>query len=134
MIIPEDITQQQEIPRIEIPDFYANKWLIGLATIIQELANNYTNGNPIWSYYSRDHQMIYSNSKELRQADMKDVRQWIMTLLNPEKQSTARVIKRRFISDGLLKRYCKIIGHKYPDHQCSRCNGDDNIIPEVHLE
>ena len=134
MIIPEDISRQPEIPRIEIPDFYANKRLIGLATIIQELANNYANGNPIWSYYSRDHQMIYSNSKELRQADMEDVRQWILTLLNPEKQSTARAIKKGFISDGLLTRYCKIIGHKYPDHQCSRCNGEDNIIPEVHLE
>ena len=85
MIIPKDIMQQPEIPRIEIPDFYANKRLIGLATIIQELANNYPNGNPICSYYSRDHQMIYWNSKELRQADMEDVRQWIMTLLNPEK-------------------------------------------------
>ena len=49
MIIPEDVSQQPEIPRIEIPDFYANKRLIGLATIIQELANNYANGNPIWS-------------------------------------------------------------------------------------
>ena len=45
-----------------------------------------------------------------------------------------RIIKKGFISDGLLTRYCKIIGHKYPDHQCSRCNGEDNIIPEVHLE
>ena len=54
-----------------------------------------------------------------------------MTLLNPEKQSTARAIKRGFISDGLLTRYCKIIGH---NHQCLRCNGEDNIIPEVHVE
>ena len=50
MIIPEDIMQQPEIPRIEIPDFYANKRLIGLATIIQELTNNYTNGNNLFKF------------------------------------------------------------------------------------
>ncbi|WMV38251.1 hypothetical protein MTR67_031636 [Solanum verrucosum] len=54
MIIPEDIGQQEEICKIEIPSFYANKRIIGISTIIQELANNYLNGNAIWSYYSRD--------------------------------------------------------------------------------
>ncbi|KAG5581794.1 hypothetical protein H5410_052421 [Solanum commersonii] len=24
--------------------------------------------------------------------------------------------------------YCKLIGHKYLDHICSKCNGKDNII------
>ncbi|KAG5585518.1 hypothetical protein H5410_045952 [Solanum commersonii] len=52
MIIPEDIGQQPEIQEIEIPSFYANKRIIGMSTIIQELANNYLNGNAIWSYYS----------------------------------------------------------------------------------
>ncbi|KAG5571461.1 hypothetical protein H5410_061227 [Solanum commersonii] len=52
MIIPKDIGQQSEIPKIEIPSFYANKRIIGISTIIQELANNYFNGNAIWSYYS----------------------------------------------------------------------------------
>ncbi|KAG5585841.1 hypothetical protein H5410_046275 [Solanum commersonii] len=26
------------------------------------------------------------------------------------------------------------IGHKYPDHQCSKCYGEDNVIPAVNLE
>ncbi|WMV51027.1 hypothetical protein MTR67_044412 [Solanum verrucosum] len=66
MIIPEDIGQQEEIRKIEIPSFYVNKRIIGISTIIQELANNYLNGNAIWSYYSRDQLMIYLNSRELR--------------------------------------------------------------------
>ncbi|XP_075096252.1 uncharacterized protein LOC107809276 [Nicotiana tabacum] len=70
MIIPEEIEQQSEIQKMEIPSFYANKRIIGIATIIQELANNYLQGNAIWSYYSRD-------------------------------------------------QYCKLVGHKYPDHICS---------------
>ncbi|KAG5577411.1 hypothetical protein H5410_057545 [Solanum commersonii] len=37
-----------------IPSFYANKRIIGISTIIQELANNYLSG-AIWSYYARDH-------------------------------------------------------------------------------
>ncbi|WMV37707.1 hypothetical protein MTR67_031092 [Solanum verrucosum] len=47
MIIPKDIGEQQEIPKIEIPSFYVNKRIIGISTIIQELANNYLNGNAI---------------------------------------------------------------------------------------
>ncbi|KAG5595850.1 hypothetical protein H5410_037082 [Solanum commersonii] len=73
MIIPEDIGQQEEICKIEIPSFYANKRIIGISTIIQELANNYLNENAIWSYYARDQLMIYSNSRELRKADMDEV-------------------------------------------------------------
>ncbi|KAG5599964.1 hypothetical protein H5410_031334 [Solanum commersonii] len=73
MIIPEDIGQQEEICKIEIPSFYANKRIIGISTIIQELANNYLNGNAIWSYYSRDQLMIYSNPRELRKAVMDKV-------------------------------------------------------------
>ncbi|KAG5620244.1 hypothetical protein H5410_005462 [Solanum commersonii] len=34
----------------------------------------------------------------------------------------------------LLTRYCKLIGHKYSDHICSKCNGEDNVIPDVQLE
>ncbi|KAG5598776.1 hypothetical protein H5410_030146 [Solanum commersonii] len=74
MIIPEDIGQQSEIQKIEIPNFYANKRIIGISTIIQELANNYLNGNAIWSYYARDQLMIYSNSRELRKSDMDEVK------------------------------------------------------------
>ena len=45
MIIPEEIEKENEIPKVEIPNFCANKRIIGIATIIQELANNYLNGN-----------------------------------------------------------------------------------------
>ncbi|WMV30521.1 hypothetical protein MTR67_023906 [Solanum verrucosum] len=73
MIIPEDIGQQEEICKIELPSFYANKRIIGISTIIQELANKYLNGNAIWSYYARDQLMIHSNSRELRKSDMNEV-------------------------------------------------------------
>lgn len=134
MIIPEDIGQQPEITRVEIPSFYANKRIIGLSTIIQELANNYLQGNAIWSYYSRDHLMIYANSKEIRQADMEEVQKWILTLLKPEATPTTRAIKQGFISEELMTRYCKLVGHNYPDHICSKCNQGDDIIPDVQLE
>ncbi|KAG5570303.1 hypothetical protein H5410_060069 [Solanum commersonii] len=47
-----------------------------------------------------DQLMIYSNSRELRKADMDEVLQVNM--------------------------------NKYPDHICSKCNDEDNIIPDVH--
>ncbi|KAG5595678.1 hypothetical protein H5410_036910 [Solanum commersonii] len=134
MIIPEDIGQQEEICKIEIPSFYANKRIIGISTIIQELANNYLNGNAIWSYYSRHQLMIYSNSRELRRADMDEVQRWILSLLKLEERPTTRALKEGFISTELLIGYCKLIGHKYPDHICSKCNGEDHIISDVHLE
>ncbi|KAG5601079.1 hypothetical protein H5410_032449 [Solanum commersonii] len=84
MIIPKDIEQQSKIQKSKIPSFYANKRIIAISTIIQELANNYLNGNAIWSYYARDQLMIYSNSRELRKADMDEVQRWILSLLKPE--------------------------------------------------
>ncbi|KAG5576871.1 hypothetical protein H5410_057005 [Solanum commersonii] len=107
MIIPEDIGQQSEIQKIEIPSFYANKRIIGVSTIIQE---------------------------ELRKSDMDEVQRWILSLLKPEGRPTTRALKEGFILAELLTRYCKLIGHKYPDHICSKCNGEDNIIPDVQLE
>ncbi|KAG5605681.1 hypothetical protein H5410_027173 [Solanum commersonii] len=89
MIIPEDIGQQSEIQKIEIPSFYANKRIISISTIIQE---------------------------ELRKSDMDEVQRWIFSLLKPEERPTTRALKIRFISVELLTRYCKLIGHKYPDH------------------
>ena len=133
MIIPEEIEKQNEIPKVEIPNFYANKRIIGIATI-QELANNYLNGNAIWSYYARDQVMIYANSKELRKSDMDEVQRWILSLLQPEEQPSTRALKKGFISEELLVRYCKLISNKYPDHKCSKCNGEDNVIPTVDLE
>ncbi|KAG5599296.1 hypothetical protein H5410_030666 [Solanum commersonii] len=45
MIIPEKIEKQEEIPKIEIPEFYARKRVIGLATILNELSTNYLSEN-----------------------------------------------------------------------------------------
>ncbi|KAG5582049.1 hypothetical protein H5410_052676 [Solanum commersonii] len=84
MIISKDIEQQPEIQKSEILSFYANKRIIGISTIIQELANNYLNRNAIWSYYARDQLMIYFNSRELRKVDMDEVQRWILSLLKPE--------------------------------------------------
>ncbi|WMV50162.1 hypothetical protein MTR67_043547 [Solanum verrucosum] len=134
MIIPEDIGQQEEIQKIEIPSFFDNKRIIGISTIIQELANNYLNENAIWSYYSRDQLMIYSNSRELRRTNMDEVHRWILSLLKPEERPTTRALKAEIISSELLTRYYKLIGHKYPDYICSKCIGEDNVIPDVQLE
>ncbi|KAG5594501.1 hypothetical protein H5410_035733 [Solanum commersonii] len=128
MIISEDIGQQPEIRKSEILSFYANKRIIGISTIIQGLANNYLNGNAIWNYYARDQLMIYSNSRKLRKSNMDEVQRWILSLLKPEERPTTQALKEGFISAELLTRYCKLIGHKYPDHICSKCNGEDNII------
>ncbi|KAG5632786.1 hypothetical protein H5410_004503 [Solanum commersonii] len=96
--------------------------------VYTELANNYLNRNAIWSYYARDQLMIYSNSRELRKANMDEVQRWILSLLKPEERYTTRALKVGFILAELLTRY---IGHKYPDHICSKCNGEDNIILDV---
>ncbi|WMV49443.1 hypothetical protein MTR67_042828 [Solanum verrucosum] len=134
MIIPEKIEEQEEIQKVEIPSFYAGKRIIGIATILNELTSNYLNNNSIWSYYSREQTMIYSNCREFRASDMEELRQWALSLLKPEQQPTTRAIRKDFISSEIMTRYCKTIGHKYPDHQCSKCQGEDNVIPDVQLE
>ena len=40
MIIPEKIDIQEEIQKVDIPEFYANKRTIGIATILSEMTNN----------------------------------------------------------------------------------------------
>ncbi|KAK4707050.1 hypothetical protein R3W88_033389 [Solanum pinnatisectum] len=134
MLIPEKIEKQNEISIVDIPDFYANKRVIGIATILTELANNYLNNNTIWSYYSRDNTMIYSNCRETREGDMKEIRQWILSLLKPENIPTTRAIRKNFISPTLLTRYCTTISNKYSEHICSKCQGEDNNVPTVQLE
>ncbi|KAG5595024.1 hypothetical protein H5410_036256 [Solanum commersonii] len=79
----------------------------------------------------RDQLMIYANSRELRKSDMDEVHKWILSLLKQEERPTTRALKAGFISSELLTRYCKLIGLKYPDHICSKCNGEDNVIPDV---
>ncbi|WMV18569.1 hypothetical protein MTR67_011954 [Solanum verrucosum] len=128
MIIPEKIEEQDEIQKVEIPAFYAGKRIIGIATILNELTSNYLNENSIWSYYSREQTMIYSNCREIKAADMEELRQWALSLLKPEQQPTTRAIRKNFISSEIMTRYCKTIGHIYPDHQCSKCQGEDNVI------
>ena len=78
--------------------------------------------------------MIYSNSKEIREQDMEELRQWTLSLLKPKQKPTTRALRKGFISEELLTRYCKIIGQKYPDHICSKCQGEDNVIPDVQIE
>ena len=73
MIIPEKIEIQEEIQRVNIQEFYANKRTIGIATILNELSNNYLNENAIWSYYNRDQTMIYSKCRKLKTADMEEL-------------------------------------------------------------
>ncbi|KAG5609564.1 hypothetical protein H5410_020845 [Solanum commersonii] len=70
--------------------------------------------------------------KGVKEADMDEVERWILSLLK-RKNNLQRALKG-FISKELLTRYCKLIGHKYPDHICTKCNGEDNIIPNVQLE
>ena len=66
---------------------------------------------------------------------MDEFQRWILSQLKPEEQPTTRALKKEFILEDLLIRYCKLIGHKYPDHRNSKCNGEeDNIIPYVDLE
>ena len=98
------------------------------------MTNNYINENAIWKYYNRDQTIIYSNCKEIRIADMEDLRKWILSLLKPEQIPTTRAIRKNFISANLMTRYCKLIGQKYPDHICSKCEGEDNYVPNVQLE
>ena len=134
MIIPEKIDTQEEIHTVDISEFYANKRTIGIATIVNELSNNYLNENTFWSYYNRDQTIIYSNCKAIRVADMEDIKQWILSLLKPEQIPTTRAIRKNFISPNLMVRYCKLIGQKYPDHLCTKCNGEDDFVSKVELE
>ncbi|KAG5616702.1 hypothetical protein H5410_016526 [Solanum commersonii] len=58
----------------------------------------------------------------------------IQKIEKPKERPTTRALKKGFISAELLTKYCKLIRHKYPDHICSKCNGEDNVIPDVQLE
>ncbi|KAG5612004.1 hypothetical protein H5410_023285 [Solanum commersonii] len=65
---------------------------------------------------------------------MNEVQRWILSLLKPEERPTTKALKAGFILPELLTIYCKLIGHKYPDHLCTNCNGEYNVIPNVQLE
>ncbi|ADZ45066.1 putative inclusion body protein [Sweet potato vein clearing virus] len=132
MIIPEGIKIQPQIAVEEIADFFANKRVIQLKNVVDELANNYTSNNPIWIYHNRENTLIYSLAKEVKPKDMEDIRLWIMTLINPEKNPLTRAIKKEFISDKIKGHYCKIIS-EYPDHLCTRCGGRTNEVPDIDI-
>ncbi|KAG5631064.1 hypothetical protein H5410_002781 [Solanum commersonii] len=68
----------------------------------------------------------YGRNKTSRYGRDKTV---VLGLLKPEQKPTTRAIRQNFISMELMANYCKTIGHKYPDHHCSKCYGEDNIIP-----
>ena len=65
---------------------------------------------------------------------MEDLRQWILSLLRPEQTPTTRAIRKNFISSNLMMRFCNLIEQKYPDHLCSKCEGEDNYVSDVQLE
>ncbi|XP_070042795.1 uncharacterized protein [Nicotiana tomentosiformis] len=134
MIIPENVQIQPEIPKPDIPAFYSNKRIIGLSTILSELVNNYVEEKPIWGYQSREHTMIYTHSKNLRENDMEEIRRWIKTLIQPEEAPITRAIRGEFISQNLMTRYCKQISPIYSEHICSKCQGEKNIVPEIKFE
>ncbi|KAG5614946.1 hypothetical protein H5410_014770 [Solanum commersonii] len=75
-----------------------------------------------------------SATKEDKTADMEEIQQWILSLLKPEQKPTTRAIRQNFISPEIMANYCRTIGHKYSDHQCSKSYGEDNVIPAVKLE
>ncbi|KAK4737187.1 hypothetical protein R3W88_000884 [Solanum pinnatisectum] len=133
-IMPEEIIEQPVIPKTEIPDFYANKRIIGLSTILTELANVYDETNYIWKYHSRNHLLIYSTAKELRPMDKLEVKNWALSLLKPEQEPITKAIRKGFISEDSLEQYCKLIGTKYTEHVCSRCSGINNYIPDVNID
>ncbi|KAG5584116.1 hypothetical protein H5410_044550 [Solanum commersonii] len=98
MIIPEKIEKQNEIQKIEISEFYARKRVIGLATILNELATNNLSENAVWSYYAREQMMIYSNCREIRPADMEEIRQWVLSLLKPEQKQQQELYNKTLFS------------------------------------
>ncbi|XP_070045270.1 uncharacterized protein [Nicotiana tomentosiformis] len=103
MLVPEKIEEQEEIEKINIPDFYANKRIIGISTILNELANNYLNQNAIWSYYSREQTMIYSNCREIREADMEELRQKAKNQEAMDKQEDMKAMDQQGVTENLQK-------------------------------
>jgi len=132
-LIPEEITAQPTIPRTELPAFYANKRIIGIGTILSELSNVFNEGN-IWKYYSRNHLLIYSTAKEQRPYDILEIKNWAISLLKPEQEPMTKAIRKGIISADSMEQYCRYIGRNYTDHECTRCSGPSNYIPDVNLE
>ena len=65
---------------------------------------------------------------------MQELCQWILSLLKLEQPPTTRAIRKKLISQNMMTRYCKLVGQKYLDHLCTKCDRKDNYIPEVQLE
>lgn len=96
-IIPEEICEQEEITKNQIPDFYRNKRVIGLTSILTELANNYINQNPVWIYYSRNQLLVYSTCKNIRENNREEIRKWVIMILKPEELPVTRSITKGVI-------------------------------------
>ncbi|WMV19069.1 hypothetical protein MTR67_012454 [Solanum verrucosum] len=100
---------------------------IKVDSIDNEIQKLKTNEDNLKSKASQQHD--YKNAELRRSEDGK----------NPElKGDDGKLLKTHNIclntAAELLTRYCKLIGHKYPDHICSKCNGEDDVIPDVQLK
>ncbi|KAG5568570.1 hypothetical protein H5410_064419 [Solanum commersonii] len=58
---------------------------------------------------------------------MEEIRPMVLSPRNPNKTDNKSYKAKLYLSE-LMENYCKTMGHKYPDHQCSKCYGEDNII------
>jgi hypothetical protein len=138
VLLPEEVIVQDEIPETEIPAFFAEKRIKNIEGIIDELikmyAQSYQNQFHVWKYSSRDHTLIYSNSKIRKEADTEEIRKWIITFMKPDDEPATRAIRKGFLSPQLLVKYCKRIGQLYPDHACSKCKGNNSEVPDVSIE
>lgn len=101
-IIPEEICEQEEISKTQIPGFYRNKRVIGLSNILSELLNNYSNQKLIWICTSRNQTLVYSTCKEVRDQDMKELRKWGLT-----QQPLTRSIKKGIIFEEAMEQFCE---------------------------
>lgn len=65
---------------------------------------------------------------------MLKVHNWVLSLFKPEQELLTKAIRKEIISKQSMEQYCKIIEKKYTLHECSRCSGISNYIPDVNLE
>lgn len=133
MMIPEESEMQPEIKK-ELFDFIKGKRVIQISQILRKLINTYENRNLIGIYIDRDHELVFSNSREVKENDHEELRKWIVTLLRPEEKHLMRIIKEGFACAEILQIYCRIVGKDYQDHYRSKCGGTNNKKPIIEIE